>query len=1100
MPSSYWLNGYTYEGDAVEVFRYQPPKEPGQKEPPEAIVQTLAYSARSSWQAQYDGEGAAVYRKEIKSTPWGETYSETYTTYSNDGDTERVISTTYVYARREAITQACGFPSFAVIPLPGNIAAAGGTGTVLVEKLVNESVAQEESVINTEYRSAAVILTANGAAAIQQQINSWTELYNAAPKNFKPDVAEYLAAEVPEIVRFALTVVPDKTRVQYAKKKKEESLKDQLGGGAPLTDENKASLGIMPGSGAGDLIDELDPEEGFTNPEESDPELDLEDEEDAAEEEDEDALNRPFDPSKDFTSGKVGLISHTQLSTNTAIITTRSKHTFSIDDEILVQDTDDADYTGTYTVLATPSETQLTYRLRLPDKPLVESGGNILVTDAIENVLTIDKYFLIKAEKRALITTTSPHGLSIGDNVLIQNLDYLPRGPILMGYWSVSGVENKKSFYFDVDTAETLLVDDPEDRGTVTVVGYKPADPSFPSSSTAGAVINTALTGNVATITTKGNHGFAIGDEVIIQCTTDLDYSGTRVVTTTPTEQEFTFALALPNKASAPSGGTVIKSTKIKDTNIITKTKVKDNVATITTAEPHGLDVKSSVLIQCTPDKDFEGPWGVTGVPSPTTFTFKLEVPDKAATDSTGTVVTVGTTPTKSYVASSRSGAISTTGLTDNVALITTKADHGFAIGDAVMIQCTTDPAYMGTHVVTSTPTETQFTFALNLPNKALVSSSGTVVRPDSVEDTTVITKTQVINKVATVTTASPHGLDVKSSVLIQCTPDKDYEGPWGVTGTPTPNTFTFEIEVPDKPLTDSSGTVVTLGTAPKQYYPSSSKAAMIDKTAVNNNRARIVTKARHGFAIGDVVVVQDTADVAYIGTHKITSTPSDTEFTYTLTTGNKPLSDSHGTVVKPDAIEKTVVIVSTSVADNTATINTDGPHGFVLGDNILIQGTDDKDYVGYWDVVGVPSEQSFTFELITDDKPLANSTGTAILVGYRPAPENTVPDREEITPPYIPDDSIVDSEDGKYEVIENDAQQKSLEYLRIQAALRLGYNRGQSIVHPVEYYRTAPFSPVYVSIKGITGQCRTDATTITFDETGILVSTSALFWGGVGQ
>lgn len=307
MPSSYWLNGYTYEGENVEIFRYQPPKESGSQVREDPIYAEVRYAVRSEWEAKYDREGSVVYRKETKSTVWGDTYSETYTSYSQANGVERVVTTTYVYARKEAITQACGFPPWAVPPLPGDIIAAGGSGTVLVEKLVNVSTAQQESVINTEYRSASSILTSDGAAAIQMYVRSYTDLYDAVGTNLKPAVADALKADVAFIVGSALKIVPDKTRVQYSKKRKEESLKSLLGGSIP-TDVTESPIGIPsidydnldPDDAAdlidreldsnvptdpdfdfdfdlgnsGDLINDFDPDEGYIVPDFSVPEID----------------------------------------------------------------------------------------------------------------------------------------------------------------------------------------------------------------------------------------------------------------------------------------------------------------------------------------------------------------------------------------------------------------------------------------------------------------------------------------------------------------------------------------------------------------------------------------------------------------------------------------------------------------------------------------------------------------------------------------------------------------------------------------------------------------------------------------------------------
>jgi hypothetical protein len=104
-----------------------------------------------------------------------------------------------------------------------------------------------------------------------------------------------------------------------------------------------------------------------------------------------------------------------------------------------------------------------------------------------------------------------------------------------------------------------------------------------------------------------------------------------------------------------------------------------------------------------------------------------------------------------------------------------------------------------------------------------------------------------------------------------------------------------------------------------------------------------------------------------------------------------------------------------------------------------------------------------------------------------------------EYTPPFLPDDKV-SSVGNRYTVSPSDAVEKAKAFASRQNALRYGYRNGQAVVFPVEYTPTRPFSPVYLRFGGIAGQYRTDRLSIAFDSTGILVSTDAIFWGGVGQ
>jgi hypothetical protein len=44
------------------------------------------------------------------------------------------------------------------------------------------------------------------------------------------------------------------------------------------------------------------------------------------------------------------------------------------------------------------------------------------------------------------------------------------------------------------------------------------------------------------------------------------------------------------------------------------------------------------------------------------------------------------------------------------------------------------------------------------------------------------------------------------------------------------------------------------------------------------------------------------------------------------------------------------------------------------------------------------------------------------------------------------------------------------------------------------------PFSPMYIEANGLIAEFRTNGTSYTFDANGMVASTDALFWGGVGE
>jgi hypothetical protein len=105
---------------------------------------------------------------------------------------------------------------------------------------------------------------------------------------------------------------------------------------------------------------------------------------------------------------------------------------------------------------------------------------------------------------------------------------------------------------------------------------------------------------------------------------------------------------------------------------------------------------------------------------------------------------------------------------------------------------------------------------------------------------------------------------------------------------------------------------------------------------------------------------------------------------------------------------------------------------------------------------------------------------------------------RIEFSMPYSPDDYFVVA-GGIYGTSGGFAEQKALQYGRVQNRLLLGNRNGMNIQLAPELLPAAPFAPFTITAKGATAQYRTNGTSWTFDASGMVVSTDALFWGGVG-
>lgn len=105
---------------------------------------------------------------------------------------------------------------------------------------------------------------------------------------------------------------------------------------------------------------------------------------------------------------------------------------------------------------------------------------------------------------------------------------------------------------------------------------------------------------------------------------------------------------------------------------------------------------------------------------------------------------------------------------------------------------------------------------------------------------------------------------------------------------------------------------------------------------------------------------------------------------------------------------------------------------------------------------------------------------------------------RIEPSMPYAPDDIFV-KVGTVYSSVESDAAQKAQLYGTVQNRLLLGNRNGMNIQAAPEVLPAAPFSPFILRSGSTSALYRTNGTNWTFDASGLVASTDALFWGGVG-
>jgi hypothetical protein len=210
----------------------------------------------------------------------------------------------------------------------------------------------------------------------------------------------------------------------------------------------------------------------------------------------------------------------------------------------------------------------------------------------------------------------------------------------------------------------------------------------------------TSQSGTTVRIVTSGNHQLSTGMYTGIYGSNSVP-NGARTVTV---ENPTTFTYAAP----AGAGTLVNISTAI----------LQNNVATITTAIPHGFKVGDIITVSGATSPVYNGTYTISAVPTQTRFSYNRTNANINSASSTGNVaIQINTLPQVN---------ITTTVLTSNIVTITTQFPHGFSLGQTVTIAGASNAVYNGTYQIISVPLPNQFNYEKVNANIASAASSGT--------------------------------------------------------------------------------------------------------------------------------------------------------------------------------------------------------------------------------------------------------------------------------------------------------------------------------------------------------------------------------------
>ena len=391
----------------------------------------------------------------------------------------------------------------------------------------------------------------------------------------------------------------------------------------------------------------------------------------------------------------------------------------------------------------------------------------------------------------ATIETSSPHGFEVGNSIFIASVD-----DVFNGTYSIT---SKTDTTFSYAKA----------RGTAqTVTGKR-------------------LLNNIATLTTRVSHGFIVGDLVDVSIS-DINYDGTYEIIDIPDSTEFSYSVTRTN------------------TRTTTTKSMSNDVATITTTDPHGLILNDSVNVSGV-DETFNGSRSVTGVPTTTTFTYNLTRETEAPIGVRQRFSGVAT-----FITQSETG-------TDSPA-------HNLLVGEEVTIKGSVGNAtYPTSGTVTSIPNSSTFTIAnLGQPDENAISIT-TAPRPKAFASKKYITSKQLIGGLVTIYTPTAHGFFLGEQVVISGL-GSPYDGTFTISSIPFSNSFTYVQAGANQGLSPAGATVST--------------------RARTGSVVTIVTSTNHNLTTNQYVSISnmDSAAAALNGTYVVTVVNT-TTFTYTTRT-----------------------------------------------------------------------------------------------------------------------------------------------------------------------------------------------------------------------
>lgn len=544
----------------------------------------------------------------------------------------------------------------------------------------------------------------------------------------------------------------------------------------------------------------------------------------------------------------------------------------------------------------------------------------------------------------ATVFTEVEHEFEVGDRVRIVNLNSALNGDV-----TVTNIPSKVSFQFSSGATLALsesrigvarkvinsydvtrdvlnrLLNDFSQSGFVND-DITPANQEEYSliSKRIQPIVGSSPAKSLVTLETQSVHDFVEGQEIEI-VDVDSNCNGFNIIDSIPTSTTFSYTIdgTITTNYTTLSGlknFSVVSSSIETNTVTITNKQVTNNVATLTTSAAHKLNPGDYV--------------GVSALANVVSYTIAT-----VGTENSDVITVASSTNLKPGMVMSALNTVPNTKIRlveGNTVTLDTPL-NGALNGNAIFYL---NAVMNGTFIVLSTPSSTQFTYAINIPDVP----STAVSDPNS----------RVTRKTAVLATSSNHGLSPAASIVVENV-GVDFDGTYLISAVPSSKIIEYNVFATLNSDTEAvyGGTIkngprAVVGTY-GSYASNSDFVVEIDSSTTSN-------------VIGDDRQVFRGSELQTFGEILENFAKDNNGFEYRI-----DCDFQNGQFIKTFTFvpyyppPTKISVIKKQLTSNLATLTTGIAHGLSIGDEVVVTDVG-VSFDGTVEVVGVPTSTSFTY------------------------------------------------------------------------------------------------------------------------------------------